>query len=402
MNKLGVVIVGVHGAVASTLIAGVELMQKGLAPRIGMVTEKTDAKVGESVTDWLDFAPLEGLVFGGWDPRFKNVFEAAQHHKVLPFESLRPARERLEALSAWPAVGGKSGASSAGNMAKTASMREEIDVIRGDIRRFKEQHGLDRVVLVNLASTEPYLEISDVHRSIEAFEKGLDRDDPGINASMRYFYAANELGVPFCNFTPSLSNVPALAAHAERNANPFAGMDGKTGQTLLKTALAALFRVRRLHIEGWYSTNILGNNDGLVLADPAANKTKVESKASVLDSIVGYHVDNHQVHIHYYRPRGDSKEAWDAIDLVGFGGVPIQMKIDFLCEDSVLAAPLVIDLVRLLDVAKQNGEKGIQRQLSLFFKSPYAEPSETPVHDLFKQERLLLDWARHVGKKVSR
>ena len=176
--------------------------------------------------------------------------------------------------------------------------------------------------------------------------------------------------------------------------NPFAGMDGKTGQTLLKTAMASMFRARRLLIEGWYSTNFLGNGDGEVLDSPGSNKTKVMSKAAVLDSIVGYHVENHQVHIHYYKPRGDSKEAWDNIDIVGFAGVPMQIKVNFLCQDSALAAPLVIDLVRLLDVAKRAGERGIQRQLSIFFKSPYVAPGEIPVHDLFKQEKLLVDWAK--------
>ena len=179
-------------------------------------------------------------------------------------------------------------------------------------------------------------------------------------------------------------------------------MDGKTGQTLLKTALAAMLRVRRLHVDGWFSTNVLGNNDGLVLDNPASNKTKVMSKAAVLDSILGYRVENHQVHIHYYKPRGDSKEAWDNIDLIGFAGVPMQMKINFLCQDSALAAPIVLDLVRLIAIAKQNGEKGIQRQLSLFFKSPYAAPGETPAHDLFKQEKLLLDWSQNLARKVSR
>jgi myo-inositol-1-phosphate synthase len=211
---------------------------------------------------------------------------------------------------------------------------------------------------------------------------------------MRYFYAANQLQIPYCNFTPSLTNVPALEQHANEMANPFAGMDGKTGQTLLKTALASMFRARRLFIEGWYSTNVLGNSDGLALDAPSSNKTKVMSKAAVLDSIVGYHVDNHQVHIHYYKPRGDSKEAWDNIDIVGFAGIPMQIKVNFLCQDSALAAPLVIDLVRLLDVAKRQGERGIQRQLSMFFKSPYHAPGEAPVHDLFKQEKLLIEWAR--------
>jgi myo-inositol-1-phosphate synthase len=271
--------------------------------------------------------------------------------------------------------------------------------VQKNVEDFRRQHDLENVVIVNLASTERYLAEGPVHHSLAAFERGLDENDERITPAMRYFYAANALRAPYCNFTPSLTNLPALREHAEQQGNPFAGMDGKTGQTLIKTALASIFRIRRLHIEGWYSTNILGNNDGLVLADPESNKSKVLSKQSVLDSIVGYRVENHQVHIHYYKPRGDSKEAWDNIDLVGFAGVPMQLKVDFLAQDSILAAPLVVDLVRLLDVARQHGEKGIQRQLSLFFKSPYVEPGETPIHDPFAQEQLLLEWAKSIAKR---
>ena len=402
MKKLGVCIVGVHGAVASTVIAGVHMMVKGLAPRYGMVTEKTPAAISESIADWLDFAPLENLVFGGWDLRFGNVYEGALHHKVFPADQLRPIKEQLETTVAWPAVIAKNGHAPEGNFVLAENIREQIEIIKKNIADFKEKHGLDQVVMVNLASTEPYLAEAPAHKTLAAFEKAIDTNDKTITPAMRYFYAANELGVPYVNFTPSLTNVPALAEHADKKTNPYAGMDGKTGQTLVKTAIAAMFRVRRLHIDGWYSTNILGNNDGKVLADPEANKTKVLSKQSVLDSIVGYPVENHQVHIHYYKPRGDSKEAWDNIDLVGFAGVPMQMKINFLCQDSALAAPIVLDLVRLIDIAKQNGEKGIQRQLSLFFKSPYASPGETPAHDLFKQEKLLLDWSQNLARKVSR
>jgi myo-inositol-1-phosphate synthase len=280
------------------------------------------------------------------------------------------------------------------------SYRAQIEQLTRDVQEFKRKHELDRLVMVNLASTESYLEIAPVHATIEAFEAGLDRDDPAISPAMRYFYVANKLGIPHCNFTPSLTNIPALAEQAARTRTPYGGGDGKTGQTLLKTALASVMRARRWHIEGWYSTNILGNNDGLVLHAPGSNKTKVLSKASVLDSIVGYHVENHAVHIHYYKPRGDAKEAWDNIDIVGFGGVPMQIKVNFLCQDSVLAAPLVLDLVRLLDVAKRAGESGIQRQLSLFFKSPHHAPGETPVHDLFKQEQLLLKWATELSARL--
>jgi myo-inositol-1-phosphate synthase len=396
MSRLGVVIVGVNGAVASTLIAGVELMARGLVPRIGMVTEPNDAQIAESITGLLDFTPIENIVFGGWDVRFPNVYEGALNHKVLPREQLAAVRDRLEAITPWPGVFNRSYAENVqgDHTVKVSGYRQELAVLRRHIEDFKRAKGVERVVMVNLASTESYLEPAPVHSSLKAFESGLDRSDPAITPAMRYFYASAELGIPYCNFTPSYTNIPALAELAAKTQTPYAGMDGKTGQTLLKTVLAAMMRVRRLHIEGWYSTNVLGNNDGLILDAPGSNKTKVMSKSSVLDSIVGYQVQNHQVHIHYYKPRGDSKEAWDNIDIVGFAGLPMQIKVNFLCQDSALAAPLVVDLVRLLDVAKQAGESGIQRQLSLFFKSPFAGPDEVPVHDLFKQEQLLLHWAK--------
>jgi myo-inositol-1-phosphate synthase len=396
MNRIGVAIVGVNGAVASTVIAGVELMKRGLVPRVGMVTERTDARIAESITEMLDFAPLENLVFAGWDLQYASTYDGALHHKVLPAHVLEQVRPELERVRPWPAVFAQSyvGKLSGDNVVRASSFRKEIDTLERDLESFRKMQGLDRIVMVNLASTERFLDVQPVHRDLRAFQAGLDRSDPAITPAMRYFYAANELRIPYCNFTPSLTNVPALAEHAAETGNPYAGMDGKTGQTLLKTALASMFRARRLIIEGWYSTNVLGNSDGLVLDDPSSNKTKVMSKAAVLDSIVGYHVANHQVHIHYYKPRGDSKEAWDNVDIIGFAGVPMQIKVNFLCQDSVLAAPLVIDLVRLLDVAKRSGERGIQRQLSMFFKSPYHAPGEPPVHDLFKQEKLLLDWAR--------
>ncbi len=402
-SRLGVVIVGVNGAVASTLIAGVELMARGLVPRIGMVTEAGPMDAGETLTSLLDVAPLEGLVFGGWDVRFGNVYEGALHHKVLARDLLGEVRAKLEAIRPWPGVFHKKYAENVAgdHTVRGGSHREELEIVRRNIEEFKKTHNVDRVVMVNLASTETHLESAPVHESLAAFEAGLDKSDPKISPAMRYFYAAASLGVPYCNFTPSFTNIPALAELAQKTQTPYAGMDGKTGQTLLKTVLAAMMRVRRLKIEGWYSTNVLGNNDGLVLDSPGSNKTKVLSKSAVLDSIVGYHVENHQVHIHYYKPRGDSKEAWDNIDIVGFAGLPMQMKVDFLCQDSGLAAPLVVDLVRLLDVAKLAGESGIQRQLSMFFKSPFHAAGEMPVHDLFKQERLLLDWAAENGHKAK-
>jgi myo-inositol-1-phosphate synthase len=393
MGKLGVVIVGVNGAVSSTLIAGVEMMVRGIAPRRGMVTEG-GLGTGTDVSGKLGLTKLEDMVFAGWDLQFANVYEAAMHHNVLPKDKLGQIKETLAGMKPWPAVfSGEYAANLVGdNVVAAKDFREELSIIEGNIQGLIDEHKLDGVVMVNLASTERYLEIHDCHRTLEAFEKGLDDNDKAISPAMRYFYVANKMGIPYCNFAPSLTNIPALSEQADKLGVPYAGMDGKTGQTLLKTALASMFRVRQLEIEGWYSVNFLGNNDGLVLDSPSSNKTKVLSKRAVLDSIVGYPVENHQVHIHYYKPRGDAKEAWDNIDMIGFCGVPMQMKINFLCQDSILAAPLCVDLVRLLDVAKKKGEKGIQRQLSLFFKSPYHLEGEQPQHDLFKQEEMLVEW----------
>lgn len=401
-EKLGVVIVGVNGAVSSTLIAGARLMAAGLAPRLGMLTEPGgNPAPGEQVTDFLQFPKIEDVVFGGWDLAYGNVYEAAIHHNVLPKEQLDKIKEELEGMKAWPAVfSGEYAENCKGENVVTAKdFRGELEHITGCIETFKKENDLDTVVMVNLASTERWMELADSHKSLSAFEKGLDANDPSISPAMRYFYVANKLGCPYVNFAPSLTNVPALEEQANELGNSYAGMDGKTGQTLLKTALAAMFKVRNIKVEGWYSVNFLGNNDGLVLDSPSSNKTKVLSKAAVLDSIVGYRVENHQVHIHYYKPRGDAKEAWDNIDMLGFAGVPMQMKINFLCQDSILAAPLVMDLVRLCHAAKRKGEKGIQRQLSLYFKSPYSSPGEQPQHNLFDQEKMLIDWAKKHADK---
>ncbi len=402
-SKVGVAIIGVNGAVSSTLIAGTELMKAGLVPRLGMVTEKSGIGGESPVADLFDFTPLGDIVYGGWDIQIANVYEATKVHKVLNPSLIEQVRPALEKLTPWKASFKQEYAQNlrGDNIIIADTHREQIAVITKQLQDWKAAEGIDRIVMVNLASTEKYLEVGEVHQTPEAFEKGLDASDPAISPAMRYFYAAAKLGIPHVNFAPSLVNVPALAAIAEANQMPFGGMDGKTGQTLLKTALASMFKVRQLQVAGWYSVNFLGNNDGLVLDAPASNKTKVLSKASVLDSIVGYRVENHQVHIHYYKPRGDAKEAWDNIDIVGFAGVPMQMKVNFLCQDSILAAPLVIDMVRLIDVAKQVGERGIQRQLSLFFKSPYANPGEQPEHDVFKQDKMLLDWSAKFSKKAK-
>lgn len=405
MGRLGVVIIGLNGAVASTLVAGVALMKKGIAPRRAMLTEPDDSFRAEKLTDILQFAPLEDLVFGGWDLNDESIYEAALRHGVFRADELAEVKEELVALKPWPASFSREYAQNLEGkhvLATDGGHRGQVSAIKEDLIRFKEANNLRRVVLLNLASTEKWMERGDVHQSLEGFEKGLDQNDRGISPTMRYMYAANSLGIPHANFAPSLANIPALRLQAEANGVPYAGMDGKTGQTLVKTAMASMLRLRRLWVDGWYSVNFLGNNDGLVLDDPKSNETKVRSKASVLDSVVGHKVDNHQVHIHYYKPRGDAKEAWDNIDVSGFCGQPMQMKINFLCKDSILAAPLCIDMVRILDVAQENGEKGIQRQMSLYFKSPYVTDGEEPVHDLFQQERMLFNWAKEVaGRRVS-
>ncbi|MHB8417276.1 MAG: inositol-3-phosphate synthase [Myxococcales bacterium] len=396
MERLGVCVIGAGGAVSTTVMAGVTLMKKGLAPRHGMLTETGSAKA-------LPVAPLEGIVFGGWDLRADNVYEAAVREEIVPRHLVDKVKSDLEAIKPWPAVASsKYLASMAGrHMVGADSFRDEIGVISENIQGFKKQHKLDRVVMVNLTSTEKFTKLAPVHQTIEAFEKGLDENDERISPAMKYLYAAIKLGVPHCNFTPSLSKIPALEKLAERSGVPIAGEDGKTGQTLLKTVLAPAFAVRQLYVEGWYSTNILGNNDGKVLDDPESNKTKVTSKQGVLDDILGYKVPDHQVHIHYYRPRGDAKEAWDNIDIAGFLGERMQIKVNFLCKDSILAAPLVVDLVRLLDVAKRNGGAGIQRAFSVFFKSPYHTEGERAEHDLFRQNALLLAWIDEQAQRAE-
>ncbi len=401
MERLGVCVIGAGGAVSSTMMAGVTLMKRGLAPRHGMVTETGPAKD-------LSVVPLEGIVFGGWDLRADDLYTAACREEIVPRHLLDQVKDDLKEIKPWPGVASsKYLASMAGrHMVGADSFRDEVGVIEENLKSFKKKHKLDRLVMVNLTSTEKFTKLAPVHQTIEAFEKGLDENDERISPSMKYLYAAIKLGIPHCNFTPSLSKVPALEKLAERSGVPITGEDGKTGQTLMKTVLAPAFAVRQFHVEGWYSTNILGNNDGKVLDDPESNKTKIVSKQGVLDDILGYKVSDHQVHIHYYRPRGDQKEAWDNIDIVGFLGERMQIKVNFLCKDSILAAPLVVDLVRLLDVAKQNGGAGIQRQFSLFFKSPYHTDGERPQHDLFRQAAMLQSWideqARASGVKQIR
>ena len=394
MERLGVCVIGAGGAVSSTVMAGITLMKKGLAPRYGMITETGIAK-------HLPVVPLENMVFGGWDLRADSIYDAAVREEIVPRHLVEQVKDELQQIKPWPGVASsKYLASMAGrHLVGADTFRDEIGIIESNIQGFKKQHKLDRVVMVNLTSTEKFTKLAAVHQTIEAFEKGLDENDERISPAMKYLYAAIKLGVPHVNFTPSLSKIPALEKLAEKMGVPIAGEDGKTGQTLLKTVLAPAFAVRQFQVEGWYSTNILGNNDGKVLDDPESNKTKIVSKQGVLDDILGYKVNDHQVHIHYYKPRGDQKEAWDNIDIAGFLGERMQIKVNFLCKDSILAAPLVVDLVRLADLAKQNGGAGIQRQFSVFFKSPYHTEGERAEHDLFRQNSMLQSWLDEQARK---
>ena len=267
---------------------------------------------------------------------------------------------------------------------------------------FKNKNNLVNVVVINVASTEVYHEISEVHQSLESFEEGLKNNHSQIGPAQIYAYAAISEGCPYANFTPSISEeIPALRELAIKTNTPIAGKDGKTGQTLMKTAIAPIFRLKNLKVEGWFSTNILGNKDGLVLDEPGSLKSKIMTKSSVLDQILGYS-PIHKVNINYYPPRGDDKEAWDNIDIKGILGMPMQIKINFLCKDSILAAGSVLDLVRILNYCKQTGEKGVQEQLSFFFKSPTTlEFGKQPIHDFFKQEGMLKDWIRNKAYGVS-
>ena len=357
MNRIGVGIVGVNGAVASTLIAGVELMKRGLAPRIGMVTERTDARIAESTHRAARLRPAREPGVRRLGPAVRErATRARSTTRCCPPHVLEKVRAELERVQ--PVAGASSRTTTSRTSRARTSCEPSATARRSrsssaNLEAFKKDNGLERVVMVNLASTERFLEVQPVHSDLRAFEAGLDANDPAITPAMRYFYVANKLRIPYCNFTPSLTNVPALDAARRRDGQPVRGhgrqdrpdarQDGARRRCSARAACSSRAGTRPTSsatATAWSSTR------------PASNKTKVLSKSAVLDSIVGYHVENHQVHIHYYKPRGDSKEAWDNIDIVGFAGVPMQIKVNFLCQDSALAAPLVIDLVRLLDVAQ--------------------------------------------------
>jgi myo-inositol-1-phosphate synthase len=416
-GKLGIMLVGL-GAVSTTFIAGVLAIRKRLAQPIGSLTQMGTIRLGKrtdkrspKIADLFPLASLDDVVFGGWDLFEDNCYEAAKTAGVLEPSLLEKIRPELEAIAPWPAVFDRQYVKrlDGPNVKKGKTKKDLADQVIADIRRFKSEHGLDRLVMVWCGSTEIYLTESPVHQSIDAFERGLEASDCAIPSSMIYAYAAIREGIPYANAAPNLSaDVPALVELAQQTGSPIAGKDLKTGQTLIKTIIAPGLKARLIGVEGWYSTNILGNRDGEVLDDPESFKTKEESKKSVLDYILQPHLYpelysdlHHVVRINYYPPRGDNKEGWDNIDLVGWLGYPMQLKINFLCRDSILAAPIVLDVALLLDLAKRAGMRGIQEWLSFYFKSPQHAPGLYPEHDLFIQLMKLKNTLRYlIGEEL--
>jgi myo-inositol-1-phosphate synthase len=400
-GKLGVLIPGM-GAVASTFVAGLELHKQGQGALVGSLTQMQTIRLGKRtegrtplIRDFVPLATPEDLVIGGWDIFPDSMHQAALKSGVLPPERLEPVRAELDAIRPMPAVFSRDYVKNLDGPNKKSGANH-LDLARqlmDDMRAFKDRNGLERLVMVWCGSTEVSPPVSDSHASLEALERGLEMNDPAIPPSMVYAYAALKLGVPYANGAPNLSaDVPAMVELAEETEAPIAGKDFKTGQTLMKTVLAPALKARMLGLSGWYSTNILGNRDGEVLDDPGSFHTKEKSKLSVLDTILepksypelyGNHF--HKVRIDYYPPRGDAKEGWDNIDIFGWLGMPMQIKINFLCRDSILAAPIVLDLALLLDLAGRAELKGIQEWLSFYFKSPQCRADLRPEHDLFIQ-----------------
>jgi myo-inositol-1-phosphate synthase len=412
-GKLGVLCVGL-GAVASTFMAGVELARRGKAKPYGSLTQLATIRLGRRpeqraplIREFVPLAGLEDLVFGAWDPIPDNAYQAALKCGVLDrHEHVEPIRDFLEAIAPMPAVFDQHYVKrlQGTNVKPGKSKRELAESLRKDIRDFKERTGVSRLVVVWCASTEIFLAPGPEHATLAAFEKAMDANSPAIAPSMLYAWAALMENVPFANGAPNLTvDAPALVELAEQRKVAIGGKDFKTGQTMVKTVLSPMFKARMLGVSGWYSTNILGNRDGEVLDDPESFKTKEESKLGVLEYILQpalypelYGNLYHKVRINYYPPRGDNKEGWDNIDIFGWCGYPMQIKVDFLCRDSILAAPLVLDLALFFDLAQRAGFFGIQEWLSFYFKSPQVAPGLYPEHDLFIQHTKLKNTLRYL------
>jgi myo-inositol-1-phosphate synthase len=411
-GRLGVLLPGM-GAVATTFIAGVEAIRKGLSRPIGSLTQMGTVRLGKRtdgrnprIGELVPLTRLEDVVFGGWDIYEDDAYEAARKAGVLNNEHLEALKPFLKTVRPWPAVFDPAYVKKlrGTSVKKGKNKRDLAEQVTADILRFKKENGLSRLVMVWCGSTEIYKQAGDVHSSLEKLERGLELDDPEIPPSMIYAYAAIKAGIPYANGAPNLSaDVPALAELAKKTGSPLAGKDFKTGQTFMKTLLAPGFKARLLGLDGWYSTNILGNRDGEVLDDPESFKTKEVSKLGVLEHILQPHLYpdlygkfHHVVRINYYPPRGDNKEGWDNIDIFGWMGYPMQIKVDFLCRDSILAAPIVLDLALFMDLAARAGMSGIQEWLSFYFKSPMTAPGLYPEHDLFIQLMKLKNTLRHL------
>jgi myo-inositol-1-phosphate synthase len=400
-GKLGILLVGM-GAVSTTTIAGVIAIRRGLAKPIGALTQMGTIRLGKRtdgrsplIKDFVPLAGLDDVVFGGWDIFDENAYEASKTAGVLEKDLLDQIRPELEAITPMPAVFDRRYVKrlDGPNVKKGKTKKDLADQLIEDMRRFKETNGCDRLVLIWCGSTEVFMTESPAHATLENFERALEANDETIPSSMIYAYAAIKEGIPYANAAPNLSaDIPALLELADQTGSPLCGKDLKTGQTLIKTIIAPGLKSRLIGVSGWYSTNILGNRDGEVLDDPESFKTKEESKKSVLDYILQpnlypdlYKDLCHVVRINYYPPRGDNKEGWDNIDIFGWLNYPMQLKINFLCRDSILAAPIVLDSALFLDLAKRAGMSGIQEWLSFYYKSPMHAPGLYPEHDLFIQ-----------------
>jgi myo-inositol-1-phosphate synthase len=412
-GKMGVLIVGMNGAVSTTFIAGTLAVRKGLNAPVGSLTQMGTIRIGNrnennfpKIKDFVPLTQLNDIVFGGWDIRDENAYESILYAKVLDTRDVEDVKDELRLITPMKAVFDSYYVKRLHSewIKKGETKYDLMLQLREDIRRFKSENNLDRLVTVWCGSTEIFIPEADVHQSLASFEKGMKENHIDIAPSMLYAYASVAEGVPYINGAPNLSvDMPAIWELAATNNVPLCGKDFKTGQTMIKTVLSPMIKTRMLGLDGWYSTNILGNRDGEVLDDPESFKTKEESKLSVIDSILQpelypelYGDYDHKVRINYYKPRGDNKEGWDNIDIFGWMGYKMQLKVNFLCRDSILAAPLVLDLVLFMDLAKRAGFKGIQSWLSFYFKSPMHAKNVVPEHDLFIQSIKLKNTLREI------
>jgi len=382
-KTLGIAVVGVGGAVGTTMVAGIELIKKGIVGTGGLPL----AAAGDALTDYSQIA------FAGWDLFPDHLAKAAEQHDVLTHKQFVAVEESLRLIKPWPAVSDMHFLANINgtNRLDAATHRDAVERLRADLGGFRKT--VDSVVVINLASTEKLAaEGNESFNSLVDLDRALDENSPEISPAMLYAYAAIAERIPYGNFTPSVAtDIPALIEFAEKLRVPIAGKDGKTGQTFIKSVLAPALKARSLKVDGWYSTNILGNRDGLALSDEDSLASKIKTKSSLLEDILGYDVEDHIVDIRYYRPRGDNKEAWDNIDISGFLGQRMQLKVNFLCKDSILAAPLAIEIARCLNLAHRRGEAGIQEQLSVFFKLPMSKAGK-PEQAFHRQEAMLIEW----------